>query len=126
MGGIDEIETWCVEDAAEPAGLTKPEEKAAHRIGVDPDTSTVHLDGKSIVVESRTVFRLFAALVTAHNEGRTPINSRCLFAAAGRTRDKDPRPDRVFDSLPPQLKDLLVSESVAGCDHSLRLRPPKK
>ena len=116
----------AIDLAAAVADQTTPPAEPPKRITTEHDTQMVVLDGERILVAERTVFNLFAALAAAHNDGRTPIDRHDLFAAAGRQRDEDPRPDRLFKKLPEQLNCLINSEAVADGGYSLRLPPLKK
>lgn len=117
-------------DLAMQASTAPNEEAKPHtptnRINTNSDTHTVVLDDVAILVENRTVFKVFAALVAAHNEGRTPIDRFALFEAAGRKRNIDPRPERLFRKLPLALLDLIESEAVANGGYSLKLPADKK
>jgi hypothetical protein len=116
--GLDTIENWCRGPTpdAQPAAPTGP------RITYDRDTTTVCLDGHHLRVKNRLTFRVFSALVEAHNTGRTPINRFDLFVAA-KLENKDPRPERLWQNLPAQLRTLIQSDATPNGGSSLCLPP---
>ena len=95
------------------------------RISANADTQEVILDGRVIRIPELPVFKLFAALVKAHKERRTPITRYELFNEIGR-KDKDPRAGEFFGQLPKTLEKLIVSSQKPGGGYSLLLPSAKK
>jgi hypothetical protein len=108
------------------AASAKPRKRRpGPRITTDSDTNEVILDGAPTKIKDKVVFRLFAALVDAHNNRQTPIARHALFEAIGRSRNKDPRPERHFKKLPPDLRALVQTDSVCGGGFFLSLPAAK-
>jgi len=93
---------------------------AGPRISAIVDTQSVNLDGRIIFVPELPAFKLFAALVNAHNENRTPVTRRKLFADVGR-KDRDGRVKAHFAALPGDLSKLIRSSQKPGGGYSLCL-----
>jgi hypothetical protein len=94
-------------------------------IDTNADTQTVIYDGRSFVISDLPAFKLFAALVKAHTEGRTPITRHELFGSIGR-RDCDPRFKEFFDKYPSTLRKLIRSSRKPGGGYWLCLPSLKK
>jgi hypothetical protein len=97
------------------------------RITADAESRSVTLDGRRFEITRSHVFKLFKALIDAHNAGCTPINRFDLYQKASR-KDKDPRPDRLWPSLPAELQAIIKVDAVRGGGYSLGLPslPPAK
>jgi hypothetical protein len=115
---------------AAPGAQTVVEDDSAYRpakgskgprITCDRDTRAVDLDGRRIPVKHAQTFRVLAALIEAHNAGRTPISGRALFDAAGLKGNKDPRPERLWPNLPEELSSIIQSEAAPNGGYSLIL-----
>ena len=119
---LDEVENWRRALPSDPPPPLPPID-AGPRITTYPDTQTVNLDGRSIRIDDRTAYKLFAAIVAAHNEDRTPIPGKMALAAAGRAVGEDPRPNRTLAQLPTRLKRLKQSKTGPGGGCHLRLPP---
>lgn len=86
-------------DRADPLALVRghlaelrggaPDERAG-RIWTDSATKTVWLDGQAHKIDHLITFRLVAAPIKSHNEGRTPLRRRDLAEAGGPPRQEPP------------------------------------
>jgi hypothetical protein len=94
----------------------------AHRITADWDTQNVTLDGHPCHIADPIAFKLWAALIDAHNKGASPIPKKKLFQAAGRP-DADPRTDRMKKGCALEICRLIQVKDGRGGGVSLNLPP---
>jgi hypothetical protein len=115
---------WEVSRAILTSSPPEPRNKQAvpslARITADRDTQCVILDERPYAVADPGAFKLWAALIDAHNKGATPIPKKKLFQAAGRP-DADPRTDRIKMGCPAEISKLIRVKDGRGGGVSLRL-----